>query len=158
MPSRAAFFLPVVLLLAAGTLAGQTARPREVRRVPVTVALMGELPMAGVPFLVQRRPALAPHDVILLRTGTTAAQLSEAIQTLLVARQAGGDLPAVKGFVRMRPHGARTANTSPRKPLPWAERVLRDVRKAPTVQVDGIGRVRAVQIWLPPQHGGRPAA
>ncbi|MDB4948856.1 MAG: hypothetical protein JWM27_1505 [Gemmatimonadetes bacterium] len=155
MTSRATSLVIALVLLATRPLAGQRSGLREVQRVPVTVALVDELPVADVPFLVQRRPALAPHDIVLLRTGATAAQLSEAIRTLLAARQAGGDLPAVNGFVRMRPHAAPAANAAPRRQLPWAERVMRDVRKAPMMQIEGIGRGRAVQIWLPPQHGRR---
>ncbi len=37
--------------------------------------------------------------------------------------------------------------------LPWADRVLTDLRSAQFREIDGMGSSRAVQIWLPPQRG-----
>lgn len=110
---------------------------------------MDRLPQPGVPFLVQRRPDVAPYDLILLRSDANAEQLSEAITTLLVVRQAAGDTATTPGMVRIRreeqSRGARPA-------YPWVPRVLADLRRAAPREVAGIGTVPAVEIWLPRQH------
>lgn len=142
------------VLVAAVTLlhvtgAGQAATaPGAPTRVPVTIALVEQLPVQGAPFVVERRPDAAQRDVILLPAGADAALLTEAVQMLLVARQAGGDTPTTAATMRVRPQRARI---TPRPIFPWAHRVLSDLRRADARPVDGVGTVRAVEIWLPRQ-------
>jgi hypothetical protein len=133
---------------------GQAASaPGAPTRVPVTVVLVERLPVAGAPFVVQRRPGAAQQDVILLPAGGGAELFSEAVQMLLVARQAGGDTPVTAATMRVRPQRGRNA---PRRVLPWAHRVLNDLRRAEARPVEGIGNVQAVEIWLPRQFGRAP--
>ncbi|HEX8245419.1 MAG TPA: hypothetical protein VF541_18030 [Longimicrobium sp.] len=124
-------------------------------RVPVTLVLVDRLPVGDAPFLVQRRTDTSPHDVILLRADASQAQVSEAIRTLLVARQVAGDTATRAAILRVRPHQPGHANAH--REFPWVPRVLADLRRAELTDVPGIGRVRAVQIWLPRQHVGRSA-
>jgi len=117
-------------------------------RIPVTIAVVERLSVAGAPFLVLRRTDVAPRDVILLPTGADARLLSEAVQTLLVARQAGGDTAVASAALRVRPQRGRT---SQRPVLPWAQRVLADLRRAEARPIEGVGSVPTVEIWLPRQ-------
>jgi len=139
----------LLLLLPAANSAQQTAGGKPTR-VPVTVALVDDLTPSGVPFVIQRRPDLAPHDVILLRADATADQLSDAVRSLLVVRQAGGDTALSPATLRMRPRGPQPRGE--RRALPWVPRVFADLRRAEHRDIAGIGRVRAVEIWLPPQR------
>lgn len=148
--------LPAAMLLAAvaGSLSAQQdgSRQRAARRVPVTVVLVDRLPNTDAAFLVQRRPELRPHDVILLRSDATAATLDQAVRTLLTARQISGDSARTRVTTRMRPQQqARAA----RREFPWVGRVLADLRKAGRTDVPGLGRVRSVEIWLPRQAAPR---
>jgi hypothetical protein len=153
--SRATLLALAFLILTPAMLLAQDGARRTIPRIPMTVALVAQLPRAGEPFAVLRRMDAAPHDVILIPESATAELLSDAIQTLVVARQASGDLPGFTGYVRTKPHGQQATH---RRTLPWAGRVLGDVRKAEPAELTGIGRVRSVQIWLPPQHAqGGPA-
>ena len=134
------------------------AQQRAPTRVPVTIVLVDRLAQPGVPFVIERRPELTPRDLIVLRADATPDQLSDAVRSLLTVRQAGGDMPTVRGTMRMRPQnaGARgAARAAARRALPWAGRVLSDLRQATARDVPGIGRVRSVEIWLPPQARGR---
>ena len=133
-----------------GSLSAQLEGSRtRAQRVPVTVVLVDRLPQSGSPFLVQRRPDLRPNDVILLPSDATAAALSDAVRTLLTARQVSGDSPTARVTMRMRPHrqGARVAA----REFPWVHRVLADLRHSGRRDVAGVGKVRAVEIWLPRQ-------
>jgi len=129
----------------AGQVANLSGRPT---RVPVTVATVERLPVPDAPFVVLRRADAAPRDVILLPSGADAKLLSEAVQALLVARQAGGDTAVAPTTLRVRPQRGRT---SQRPVLPWAQRVLNDLRRAEARPVEGVGAVPAVEIWLPAQ-------
>ncbi len=162
---------PLIALLLAASLAGASAVPTAAQgpntqttaRVPVTIVLVNQLPHnAAEPFLVQRRANANEHDVILLRASSaTPKNLEEALQTILTARQAGGDLPVVSGTYRLRP-GAHAGAPTKRRAIPWAGRVLADLRRAEPRDVPGVGLARAVQVWLPPQRaphstGGPPS-
>lgn len=146
--ARAAFVLFVLLCLDAAAHA-QAVRPPT--RVPVTVALVERLPDGGV-FQIRRRADVAPLDVILLRADADAANLSEAIRTLLLARAQGGDTTRTPQTLRLRLEPGRHTME-----LPWALRVLTDLQRAGTREIPGVGVVRAVEIWLPPQRRSRPA-
>jgi hypothetical protein len=122
------------------------------RRVAALVVLVDSIKQPDAPYVVVRRPGLVPADVILLRAGADAAQLSDAVRGLLAARQASGDIPSSAATFRVRPHRSQGALT--RNPLPWAPRVLRDLHRAEVQEVSGVGGVQAVQIWLPRQGNG----
>jgi hypothetical protein len=118
-------------------------------RVPLTVALVSELPRPGAAYEIQRRTTGNDRDVVLLLNTATPEQLSDAVRGVLTARQAGGDTATEAGTFRVRPH-----NGPARTVLPWASRVLADLRDAHVRDVPGVGRVRAVRIWLPSQRAG----
>lgn len=151
----------VAPLLVCGALAQRADAQRadsqgKIPRIPVTIALLERLPEApGELFLVRRSASADTGDVILLRAdAATPKTLEAALHTLLTARQAGGDLPVVGGAFRIRPaQGAGAAER--RRVIPWAARALADLRRAAPRDVPGVGRVRAIQLWLPSQHGGR---
>jgi hypothetical protein len=126
-------FLFLLLLLPAANSAQQTAGGKPTR-VPVTVALVDDLTPSGVPFVIQRRPDLAPHDVILLRADATADQLSDAVRSLLVVRQAGGDTALSPATRRMRPRGPQPRGE--RRALPWVPRVFADGVDVPPASAD----------------------
>jgi hypothetical protein len=138
-----------LLALGPGTRAATAQQPR---RVAATVVLLDSIAQPGAPFVLVRRPGAAPADLILVRSGVGAAQLSDAIRGLLTARKAGGDFPSAAATFRVRP---RTAAARPA--YPWAQRVLNDLRRSEPREIPGVGRVRAVEIWLPRQGNGRAA-
>ncbi len=144
------------LLLVPAIVSSQQSAGGRPTRVPVTIVLVDRLPQSDAPFVIRRRPDLAPHDLILLRTDATADHLSDAVGSLLVVRQAGGDTASSPATLRMRPRSAHARGE--RRAFPWVPRVLADLRRAEVREVAGIGRVRAVEIWLPPQRrrGSRP--
>ncbi len=119
-------------------------------RVPVTVALAGELP-DGARFQILRRVDKNPHDVILFAPGADSLAFSEAIQQLILIRQVQGDTARVGGAMRLR--RPSLPNRAQSLMVPWANRVLADLHRAAPSTIEGVGNVRAVQIWLPPQHG-----
>jgi hypothetical protein len=105
------------------------------------------------PYRILRRADVAPNDVILLRSGSDAAVLSEAVGNLLLIRAQTGDTAQVSGAVRVK----RAQGASGRVPrsFPWAGRVLNDLRQAQARDVPGVGSVPSIEIWLPPQRGRR---
>jgi hypothetical protein len=115
-------------------------------RVPVTVAIVDELPYPDAPFVILRRPAETPRDVILLPRTASPALLSDAVRALALARQQGGDVPRSASVLRLTVPQGRGWE---RAPLPWVPRVLRDLRRASETTLAGVGRVQAVEIWLP---------
>jgi hypothetical protein len=137
-------------LLTASAAAQATQAPGAPTRVPVTIAIVERLPVPDAPFVVLRRPSVAQRDVILLPAAADAKLLSEAVRMLLVARQAGGDTPVSAATLRVRQQRGRTTS---RPVLPWAQRVLSDLRRADARPVEGVGAVPAVEIWLPRQSG-----
>jgi hypothetical protein len=125
------------------------------RRVAATIVLLDSIAKPGAPFVVVRRPGATPADLILVRSEIGAAELSDAIRGLLTARQANGDFPDAAATFRVRPQ-SRTAAVA-RPAFPWAQRVLNDLRRAAPREIHGVGRVRAVEIWLPRQGRGQAA-
>lgn len=145
------------LLVSIGTpaappvMAQQADQPSRPTRVPVTVALI-DAP-TDAPFRVLRRVSVAPRDVILLRRGGNADDLSGAVHQLLLIRRLQGDTAQNSGVMRLnRPRESRHEV----RRYPWATRVLDDLQSAPHRLVAGVGIVPAVEIWLPPQHGRAP--
>jgi hypothetical protein len=120
------------------------------RRVPVTIALVSQLPAPdSVPVVILRRASTAPRDVILLRRdAATAGQLASAVLHLMVLRDRMGDTARVDAAFRLP--------TAYRAPMPWrqteevqATRTLGRLRRSEAQDVPGVGRVAAVQVYLP---------
>ena len=154
------FRLLWILLIATGILspagavsAQQGQPPARPTRVPLTVALVDSARTGDAPYRILRRADATPHDVILLRSGSDAAVLSEAVNNLLLIRAQTGDTARVNGVMRVQ----RTRGASAHAPrvLPWAGRVLNDLQQAQAREVPGVGSVPTVEIWLPPQRGRR---
>jgi hypothetical protein len=116
-------------------------------RVPTLVAISPDLQGAETRFRLARFGGNAPRDVILLAPEADAATLTQAVEALLAVRRQSGDVATSNAMLRTRePQRARV--------LPWAARVVQDVRAAAPRQIPGVGRLRAVQIWLPAQQRG----
>lgn len=147
--------LLVITVVASMTFAGggTTLCAQEGRaRVPAWVASSPDLEGSASPFRLARFAGSAPHDVILLAPGADAATLTQAVESLLAARRAGGDEAASDALLRVPQPGMA------KRELPWAARVLNDARAAAPRQIPGVGRVRAVRIWLPAQRRGSEGA
>jgi hypothetical protein len=154
-------FLAATSLLAAALITGRStlaAQQPERTRVPVTIALVDELPDPTALFVILRRADATPADVILLRTGAGPQQLSAAVQALRMARRQGGDQAFRDAMLRARPHQDDRARNA--RPLPWAPQVIADLHRAARREVPGVGSVQSVQIWLPRSvaAGQEPAA
>jgi hypothetical protein len=149
-PVRALSILLAALVYGASSASAQAAPAGSPpTRVPVTIALVEQLPQPDAPFVILRRVNQADHDVILLPVGADAQQLSLAVQALLTARSVAGDTAESPATIRVRPH---SGERSPHRQFPWIARVHGDLHRAARRPVAGVGNVRAVVIWLPPQH------
>lgn len=148
---RAIVLSLVALMFGANSAGAQPARASNPpTRVPVTIALVEELPQPGAPFVILRRVNEAEHDVILLAADADAQQLSLAVQALLTARSVAGDSAESSATVRVRPRTGEASRAH--RQFPWIARVHGDLRRAAHRPVAGVGNVRAVVIWLPPQR------
>jgi hypothetical protein len=127
---------------------GQSEHPPT--RVPVTVALQ-DTTNQSASYRILRRADAAPLDVIVLTGKSDAVTLSDAISDLLLVRRVQGDTAKGDGAVRLR-RSRPNANSARVPRYPWTQRVVNDLRHAEVQDVRGVGRVRAVQIWLPPQN------
>lgn len=117
-------------------------------RVPALVAISPELQDAATPFRLARFGGNSPRDVILLAPDADASVLTQAVEALMVVRRQSGDATSTSAAFRVQ------QAPRPRAPLPWAARVLEDVRNAAPREIPGVGRLRARQIWLPAQSRG----
>lgn len=116
-------------------------------RAPAVVVISSDSQAGDTPFRIARFAGKAPRDVILLSPGADAAILTRAVEALLAARRQTGGHANTDAMLRVRPRSGATRR--PPANLPWAARVVEDVRAAAPREVPGIGKVRAVQIWLP---------
>jgi hypothetical protein len=132
-------------------LSGSAAQQTQGRptRVPLLVAISPDLDGAETRFRLARFAGNAPLDVILLAPNADASVLTQGVEALLAIRRQSGDVATSNATLRsIQPQRARA--------LPWAARVVQDVHAAAPRQIPGLGRLRAVQIWLPAQRrGGR---
>jgi hypothetical protein len=135
-----------LLPLSALSAAAQSTGPAP--RTPALVALSPDLRGAETPFRLTRFGGNSPLDVILLAPEADASVLTQAVEALMVVRRQSGDHAGVSATFRVRRPQQRP------RVLPWAARVLQDVRSAAPREIPGVGRVRAVQIWLPGRGGG----
>lgn len=130
----------------------QSATPpesRAVERVPVWVAVSNEPLPDGQSFVVLRGRGPGRIDILMLAPAAAPTELSDAVRALMTARSVAGDTATEAGTFRVRRQGG---NPTARTPLPWADRILRDLHSAPLREVPTVGRVRAVRIWLPAQR------
>lgn len=142
------FFVSAVGLLLiplpGGRLPAQTPPPR----IPVTIVLADSLVPVGAPFVIQRRANLIPHDVILLTDDPSEGDFAQAIRTLLLTRNIAGDAPTADAKLKLNPGTAKHGTV---RQFKWTSRVLSDLRGAKPKIIVGIGRFKAIEIWLPPQ-------
>lgn len=131
---------------AEGQVQAGSSRGAAPSRIPVTVSMVDALPAAQAPFALLRRSTADGGDVIIIPAGADANLLSDAVRALLTVRRHEGDQASRSGMLRV------TARTSRRPELPWAARVLGDVRRTPPQVLVGVGTTRSVTIWLPPQR------
>jgi hypothetical protein len=169
--ARAAF---AVLLLSSVTASAQQGGPtmdqlrrqQEVaRRVPVTIALWDQLPAPdSIPAVILRRGTAAPRDVILLRRRATPGQLAAAVMRLMVIRDRMGDTARADAAFRLPNAHGMPNGKGPREEL-QAGRTLARLRAAPAQDLPGVGRVPALEVYLPSRamreearhrHTGRP--
>lgn len=85
-----------------------------------------------------------------LNVHTSPVLLTEALKTLRLVWAQGNSRADAAGEHALFRRSPATAAARPRRVLPWAARVLDDLREAPPRHVPGVGRVKAVQIWLAP--------
>ncbi|HEX6374077.1 MAG TPA: hypothetical protein VF006_34435 [Longimicrobium sp.] len=127
--------------------AAQQAQPVARTRVPALVAISPDLQGAETPFRLARFGGNSPRDVILLAPDADASALTQAVEALIVARRQSGDAASTSATFRVQ-------QSQRARVLPWAARVLLDVRGAAPREIPGVGRLRAVQIWLPSTRRG----
>lgn len=129
----------------------QAATSQSGARVAVTVVMAEEWRYGVANWMILRKVDDDQHDIIVLRPGTAMAhELSAAVLQLLTIRQRMGDQPASAAMMRVRRVEGRPARVQ--RQLPWSQRVITDLQKAELRHVEGVGRVRAVDIWLPAQN------
>lgn len=136
----------VTLVAGAREAHGQSGQAHAVARVPVTVVL--EAGSSGPPaYRIARRAHATPHELLLIHGDPDPVTFSDAVRSLLALRVAIGDSVTTTAPLRVT-HAAGDSVS----PYPWASRVLRDLRAASPRSIAGIGRARAIEIWLPPQR------
>jgi hypothetical protein len=117
--------------------------------VAATIVLVDTVP-ANARFAILRRPTGAPRDVVLLRADADSTDLSDAIWDLLIVRSIDGDTTrSPEHLARLRPG---EGDQGQRRVIRWTGRVLSDLQASPPRTVPGVGKVRAVEIWLPPRR------
>lgn len=127
--------------------------PTRPTRVPVTLAMVDSTLLREGHYRILRRADQSPHDVILLRHDADVAVLSGAVESLLLIRAQSGDTAKVSGTTRIRRSVGGPERQS--RTLPWAGRVLTDLRRAQPRALAGVGIASTVEVWLPPQAGRR---
>lgn len=148
---KAMFWLCALTLgvgpVSVASLGAQAGTAPAKRRVPVTVVISDGL-AAHAPFVIHRRPDSDPRDVIVLKRDATALDLADAIRVLLSSRAIAGDTSQTRVILRRRPD--QKSGVTARQ-YPWVPRVLGDLRRAEHKDIPHVGRVPAIEIWLPPQ-------
>lgn len=144
--TNTAFVVLASVSALSSTAEGQAGAPST--RIRATISMVADFPHASEAFVIRRHAGDNPMDVILVREGISAAQLSDAIRALMTVRHVGGDIPTASATMRLRRTQVRN---SERSTLPWVGRVLADLRRAAPADVREVGRARSVEIWLPRQ-------
>lgn len=150
--SATTFGLATITLvsIAAFPVAGQGAHPIVAGRVPVTIVLVENLPVTNGAAIILRRVSAIPRDVILLDPNKIQEYtLEEAVLVLMAARAIGGDTVATDARLR-------SARPDPGKRKYWSAReharavkIIHKLRTAHPVDVQGVGRVPGMVIFLP---------
>lgn len=120
------------------------------RRVPVTIALVDQLPAGSgdAPAVLLRRTRTSPHDVLLLRRDqASGSALAAAVLHLLIVRERTGDTARADGVFRMPT--ARGTRIWERTEQVRAGRIVAHLRHAEPRDIPAVGRVPAKEIYLP---------
>jgi hypothetical protein len=125
------------------------------RRVAVTIGLVDELAYPRADAVILRRHVTIPHDVILMvRDRLQNTTLEEATLTLLSARALTGDTATTDMVIRVQP----VSNQTDLDRRHWNGReharamaIIQRLKKSTPVDVDGVGTIQAVVIYLPPK-------
>ena len=134
-----------VTIVFASVAIGQ-AEPTKVKRIPVSVVLTSDFPYSG-DVVILRRPEAVPSDLIVMRTETaTPEAFSEAVRNLIDIRRVSGDSPQANALLRTHSSDSKAR----RKPLPWSQRVLGDLRAKPIETFNEFTNAQVIEIWLPP--------
>lgn len=115
--------------------------------VPIMVVLVDN---GSRPGLI-RRTTGDPRNFVLLDAATADVQvLSDAVFSMLIMEAVDGE-----GRRRNDAEIQRASLSASRPVYAWAEEALRRLREAPSEPVRGVGRHRALTIWMPPLRGYR---
>lgn len=125
---------------------------RSASRRPVLVAFVDTVGDAAPGYRLVRLAGESPQDVILLPADASPELLTEAVEALRVVWQRAGEGVDGSATVRVIPSEPGRAVVRQRV-VPWGATVLQDIRVARERHVPGVGRVRAVRIWLPRRIG-----
>jgi hypothetical protein len=152
--TRRPFALILLALLFSAWTADAQQRAQSGKRVAAWVVLGSASTLSGEPSVVTRGLGPNRDDVLILHADANESQFTDAVRTLMASRSADGDTATRTSTFRLsKTHAGATFGA----PFPWAARVLSDLRGAPMRSFPGIGRVRAVRIWLPAAGRGRTA-
>lgn len=128
----------------------QAAQPRSAAgaRVPALLVLVDTLSQEAPGYRILRFPVDGdvPSDVILLPRSADPELITDAIQALQMIRSHVQNRVDAPAMLRVRVDGRRVGRG---RVLPWAGRVLGDLRSAAPRDLAGLGNVRAIRIWLP---------
>jgi hypothetical protein len=136
--------------LLVGTAASAQADHSAVARAPVLVALVESLPGPEPRFRIIRIAGEPVQHAILLPADASPGLLSSAVEALRLVWAHTPDQSADSPGASYRLRSGTTDSAARRGTLPWAERVIADLRAEPERNVPGVGRARAVRIWLVP--------
>lgn len=144
--------MPVVVLLLLFDVRGlgsQQEASGTIRRIPAIVAIAASQFASGEMFLIKRSPPKSPGDVIVLSPDASADDLSTAIHALLQVRKLKGDTSVGSFTLRLRPGQLNGRSLGK---IGWTVRVVRDLQRVEPMFLAGVGVVRSLTIWLPPQQ------
>jgi hypothetical protein len=115
--------------------------------IPITIVLVDN---GSRPGLIRRANG-EPRNVVLLDSATADVQvLSDAVFSMLIMEAVDGD------GRRRNDREVQRASLSANRPVyPWAEEALRRLNETAKEPVRGVGRHRALTIWMPPLRGYR---
>lgn len=125
---------------------------RSVSRRPVLVTVVDTVGDAAPGYRIVRLAGELSQDVILLPEDASPELLTEAVEALRVVWQRAGERVDASATVRVVPTEPG-GTVGRRRAVPWGEKVLQDLRTARERHVPGVGRVRALRIWLPRRVG-----
>jgi hypothetical protein len=116
------------------------------RRAPVGVVLPETYSYGETRFVLVVDSTAASAVTVLLSPQATAADLSDAVRTLLSTPVTSA---ARNGRAILRVHPRQGAAQRQHFELPWAGHVMADLKGAQVRAIPGVGRGRRVTIWLP---------